>query len=250
LQGIYVGCTNSSILCIDPESSALLGTTAALQPEPAAAAVSIAVNKEAVVSASSSSPQLEFYSRCSASSTSSGKQQQQQQQGSGLQLLGSARASTQGKNPPVHPVMPLLPSLTCQQTPMTAACKLLLQWLLQFHMSVCDGSLPAVACKTHLAFVPIKPAAMSVLPPLLLMLLLEWLLTVHLQLAGCASLCFGGPLHKDLVVSTTDGSILLLTRNSNAGSSSSNPSDVQVRCYLCSSMCSLLSKQVTCAIQQ
>jgi hypothetical protein len=99
LQGVYFGCTNGSILCIDPESSALLGTTAALQPEPAAAAVSsIAVNKEAVVSASSSSPQLAFYSRCSCSTTSSGKQQQQQQQqGRGLQLLGSARASTQGE---------------------------------------------------------------------------------------------------------------------------------------------------------
>jgi hypothetical protein len=46
-------------------------------------------------------------------------------------------------------------------------------------------------------------------------------------LAGCASLCYGGPLHKDLVVSTTDGSMLLLSRSSTAGSSS-NPSDVQV----------------------
>jgi hypothetical protein len=123
LQGFYFGCTNGSILCIDPESSALLGTTAASQPEAAAAAVSsIAVNKEAVVSASSSSPQLAFYSRCSAGATSSSKQQQQQQQARGLQLLGSARASTQGKWYPASTVMPFLPNLTCQQTP-TTVCR-------------------------------------------------------------------------------------------------------------------------------
>jgi hypothetical protein len=64
--------------------------------------------------------------------------------------------------------------------------------------------------------------------------LMLWLLL----LAGCASLCFGGPLHKDLVVSTTDGSILLLSRSSNAGSSS-NTSDVQVRHCLLVCACSM-----------
>jgi hypothetical protein len=84
----------------------------------------------------------------------------------------------------------------------------------------------------HQNVVSLKPAALSGLPLLLLLpVLVKLLLMVHLQLAGCASLCFGGPLHKDLVVSTTDGSTLLLSRNSNAGGSS-NPSDVQVRCYL------------------
>lgn len=98
-QGVYLGCTNGVIVCMDPEAAVLLGTTAALEPEPEPAAVisSIAVNKEAVVSASSNSPQLSFYSRCIGSTTSG---QQQQQESRGMQLIGSVRASTQGEHRP------------------------------------------------------------------------------------------------------------------------------------------------------
>lgn len=95
MQGVYFGCTNGAIVCVDPESSAVLGTTAALETGSEAAAVSsVAVNREAVVACSSESPQLTFYSRCTASSLS-GKQQQQT--GKGMQLLGSVRASSKGE---------------------------------------------------------------------------------------------------------------------------------------------------------
>jgi hypothetical protein len=99
LQGIYFGCTNGTIVCVDPESLAVLCTAVATETGPAAAACvsSVAVNKDAVVVSSNDCPQLCFYSRCSASSMSGKQQQQQQQTGRGLQLLGSVRAGSQGE---------------------------------------------------------------------------------------------------------------------------------------------------------
>lgn len=50
--------------------------------------------------------------------------------------------------------------------------------------------------------------------------------SVHVSMQGCECLCFGGRLHKQLVASTADGSLLLLTQPDGAASS---PADMQVR---------------------
>lgn len=96
VQSVYIGCTNGSVLCIDPESSAVLGSTTAPdegQTAVAAAAVSsIAVNKDAVVTACSTSPQVLFYSRAVAAV----QDKQQHHEKAVLQLFGSVQASTQG----------------------------------------------------------------------------------------------------------------------------------------------------------
>lgn len=49
--------------------------------------------------------------------------------------------------------------------------------------------------------------------------------SVNISMQGCDCLCFGGALHKQLVASTSDGSLLLLTQPDGAASS---PADMQV----------------------
>jgi len=101
-EGAYIGCSNGSVVCVDPESAALLFVVATVSSTATCAVASLAINKEALVIASSGAPQLDFYSRTSmATSLAPSKQPQQQQlpqhASSNMQHLGSITVSTTGE---------------------------------------------------------------------------------------------------------------------------------------------------------
>lgn len=102
-EGVYVGCLDGSIVCLEPESSALLFEVATARSTAPSAVSSLAVNKEALVVASTAASQLSFYSRpLLTSSLAPSKQHQQQQLSqsgpSNVQCLGSITVCTTGKS--------------------------------------------------------------------------------------------------------------------------------------------------------
>lgn len=103
-QGVYIGCSNGSVLCISPETGAVISTTAVGQQAVPAGAVddgaagasandisisSLAVNKHWLAVACSGCPDLCFYQRHSSSS--------QGQLGGPLACLGTVRVSSIGE---------------------------------------------------------------------------------------------------------------------------------------------------------
>lgn len=90
LQGIYLGCNDGTILCVDPTSAVCHGKA---QISTGGVISSITVNKDAVAVASSSVTQLAFFQRV----VPLFGDKQQQQAAPELQLIGSVVVSTQGK---------------------------------------------------------------------------------------------------------------------------------------------------------